>query len=207
MAIATKSFPSERVTDYDRLRPNLQSGDLLLCSGSGYFSKMIQHATDSVWSHVAFVMRLDSIDRVMLLESVEPLGVRTVPLSKYLNDYDSEGNAYPGGLAIARHRNFSSVATEAKLRRFGQFAVDLFGYPYDKDEIAKIALRITGSALGLSSKEKKALRPDREYICSEYTWECYRSIGITIEHDARGFVAPADFARTNEVDLLAVLKK
>ncbi|MEW6501880.1 MAG: hypothetical protein ACOY8P_07290 [Thermodesulfobacteriota bacterium] len=53
---------------------------------------------------------------------------------------------------------------------------------------------------------KKALAPDREYICSEYAYECYRSIGITIEHDPRGFVAPADFARSKEVSLVAVLR-
>lgn len=52
---------------------------------------MIQRATRSVWSHVAFVMRVDSIDRVMVLESREPIGVRTVPLRTYLADYDDEG--------------------------------------------------------------------------------------------------------------------
>jgi hypothetical protein len=31
---------------------------------------------------VAFVMRLDEIDRVMVLESIEGKGVRTVPLSE-----------------------------------------------------------------------------------------------------------------------------
>lgn len=207
MSIATKTFPTEKATNYQQFRPNIQSGDILLCSGSGWFSKMIQKGTKSVWSHVAFVMRLEALDRVMVLESVEPLGVRTVPLSKYLNDYDSEGNPYPGGFVIARHSNFSSVATAAKLRRFGQFAVDLFGYPYDKDEIAKIAARIASSFLPFSEKERKELEPDREYICSEYAWECYKSVGIDVDHDPRGFVAPADFARAKEVELLAVLKR
>lgn len=207
MGIAVKSFPTARATNYAQFRSNIQSGDILLCSGSAFFSQMIQKATESVWSHVGFVMRLDDLDRVMVLESVEPLGVRTVPLSKYLTDYDSHGHAYPGGLVLLRHRDFAAKATEAKLRRFGQFAVDLFGYPYDKDEIAKIALRITGAKLGLSSKERKALKPDREYICSEYAWECYRSIGLDVEYDRRGFVAPADFARSGKTDLLAVLKR
>ena len=48
-------------------------------------SQMIQAATDSIWSHVAFVVRLEVIDRIMVLESLEPVGVRTVPLSKYLS--------------------------------------------------------------------------------------------------------------------------
>ena len=207
MRLPIKTFPKKKVVDYKKFRDEIRSGDLLLCSGSAWFSKMIQKATNSVWSHVGFVMRLERIDRVMVLESVEPLGVRTVPLSKYLNDYDSEGHPYPGGLVLARHKDFENKATEKKRQKFGQFAVDLFDYPYDKNEIAKIAARIAISWLPFSSKEKKELKPDREYICSEYAWECYRHIGIPITHDSKGFVAPADFAKNENVSLLAVLQK
>ena len=207
MSLAIKSFPRNRSANYKKFRDEIRSGDILLCSGSGWFSKMIQRATNSVWSHVGFVMRLESIDRVMVLESVEPLGVRTVPLSKYLNDYDSNNNPYPGGLVLARHAEFENKATEKKLQKFGQFAVDLFGYPYDKDEIAKISARIATSWLPFSNKEKKALKRDREYICSEYAWECYRSIGISVKHDRKGFVAPADFAKDKNISLQAVLKR
>jgi uncharacterized protein YycO len=207
MAITTAKFPEGRSINSKIFRPKIQSGDILLCSGSAWFSKMIQKSTKSVWSHVGFVIRLDSIDRVMVLESVEPLGVRTVPLSKYLSDYDSEGNPYPGGLVIARHNKFSKIASTSKLKKFGQFSVDLFGYPYDTDEIAKIAARIAASYLPFTDKERKALKPDREYICSEYAWECYKSIGINIKHDPRGFIAPADFAKDKDVSLKAILKR
>ena len=129
-----------------------------------------------------------------------------MPLSKYLTDYDNEGNPYPGGVAVARHSHFAARATGAKLRRFGQFAVQLFGYPYDRGEIAKIAARVAASRLPFSRMEKSALRRDREFICSEYVWECYRDVGIRIAYDKRGFVAPADFAKADEVQLLAVLQ-
>ncbi len=207
MANSLKNFPTQAAVNYQRFRADIRSGDILLCSGSGVFSRMIQAGTKSVWSHVGFVMRLDAIDRVMVLESVEPLGVRTVPLSKYLTDYDSEGNAYPGGLVIARHDDFEAKATEAKRRKFGQFAVDLFGYPYDKNEIAKIAARIAASYIPFSSKDRKAIKRDREYICSEYAWECYKELGIRIQHDPKGLVAPGDFAKAKGVKLQAVLKR
>jgi uncharacterized protein YycO len=205
MTIAAK-FPKKAAVAYKQFRRNIRSGDILLCSGSAVFSRMIQAATKSDWSHVGFVMRLDAIDRVMVLESVEPLGVRTVPLSKYLSDYDNEGNPYPGGLVLARHRDFERRATPARLAHFGQFAVDLFGYPYDKGEIAKIAARIASSYLPFSRKDQRAIKRDREYICSEYAWECYNDVGIKIPYDRKGFVAPADFARTKEIELLAVLR-
>ena len=204
--ISTKKFPSAPRIDYDKFRPRILSGDLVLCSGSAIFSRMIQAATKSVWSHVGFVMRLKAIDRVMVLESVEPLGVRTVPLRKYLTNYDSKNNRYPGGIVIARHDDFKAQASLNGLRSFGQFAVDLFGYPYDSDEIAKIAARIGASHLRFSRADKKALKRDREYICSEYVWECYKSLGIRIDHDKRGFIAPADFAKAKEVKLQAVIK-
>lgn len=207
MSVSRKSFPKKQVSNYQSVRSQIRSGDVLLCSGSGWFSKMIQRATDSVWSHVAFVMRLEAIDRVMVLESVESLGVRTVPLSKYLHDYDSQGNPYKGGFVILRHANFDRIATQARLRKFGQFAVQLFGYPYDKHEIAKIAARIAASYLPFTKKEKAELQRDTEYICSEYVWECYRSIGIDIPYDKRGFVAPADFAKAADMKLQFVLQK
>lgn len=207
MSLSVKKFPARRVDDYDRIRPEIRSGDILMCAGSGWFSKMIQRATGSVWSHVAFIMRLEPIDRVMVLESVEPIGVRTVPLRKYLVDYDSKGNAYPGGLVLIRHRQLEKKSDSDTLQKFGQFAVDLFGYPYDRYEIAKIAARIASAKIPFSREEQKELQPDREYICSEYVWECYREIGIRIKHDPKGFVAPSDFAAAPDMELTHVLKR
>lgn len=198
MSVAVKSFPSVDAMEYEDLRPTIRPGDILLCSGSGMFSRMIQKATKSVWSHVGFVMRLDVIDRVMVLESVEPIGVRTVPLSHYISNYkDCEG--YPGRLLLARHDDFEEVPS-AKLRKMSEFAVDLFGYPYDRDEIIRIAGRIGKDLFGFSKSEFKR---DQEYICSEYAWECYKSVGITIPYDRRGFVAPKDFAAERSVKAVA----
>ncbi len=45
------------------------------------------------------------------------------------------------------------------------------------------------------------------YICSEYVQECYARIGIEIEGDARGFVAPADFAGGDQLEMVAVLER
>ena len=206
MAIAVKRFPKVQVVNYQSYRSEIKSGDLLLCSGSKAFSRIIQAGTKSVWSHVGFVMRLDAIDRVMVLESVETVGVRTVPLRSYLTDYDSKGGSYPGGLVIARHKDFAAKVDKIKLNKLGKFAVDLFGYPYDTEEIARIAARIAASYIPFTNKDKKAFRRNREYICSEYVWECYKAVGIDIPYDPEGFVAPADFAKVQEVDLQAVLK-
>lgn len=199
MSIPLKSFPTLPKKRYEDVRPDIKTGDLLLCSGTGVFSKFIQKATGSIWSHVAFVIRLDTIDRVMVLESVEPIGVRTVPLSHYVRNYKGDDHGYFGRILIARHREME-YASDKKLHKMSQFAVDLFGYPYDKDEILRIAKRIGQSMFGFGSNEVKR---DREYICSEYVWECFHKLGISVHYDPRGFIAPKDFARPAGVKAVA----
>ena len=202
MPVSVKKFPSLRPRKYDDVRDDIKSGDILLCSGSAMFSKLIQRATRSVWSHVGFVIRLDTIGRVMVLESVESIGVRTVPLSHYVRDYKGDGKGYPGKLLLARHGGFSAVKAR-NLNKMSQFAVDLFGYPYDTDEIVRIAARIAKSFLGFTKNEVKR---DREFICSEYAWECYKGVGIKVPYDKRGFIAPKDFAKDPKVTSVAAIK-
>ena len=208
------SFPTTPATDYAALRPELRTGDLLLCSGTGWFSRMIQAATQSTWSHIAVIVRLEVIDRIMVLESLEPVGVRAVPLTKYLHDYDSQGNPYPGRMCLARHRDFATRATAEGLAQLGHYAVDQLGYPYDNYEIAKIAAPITtpylldatDRAAQIEDWQAEGLERDREFICSEYVWECYQALGLDIAHDPRGFIAPKDFAVDPKVKCLGVLK-
>jgi len=192
------------VDDYLALRDGVKSGDLLLCSGSGIFSRMIQHATQSIWSHVAFIIRVDSIDRIFVLESVENIGVRTVPLSSYLRNYNGTGQPYPGKLVLARHQDFP----ESGIKTISQYAVDLLGHPYNSDEIARIAARISMSAVGLGGdfRNSEEARIDREFICSEYVYICFKSIGISVSYDPRGFIAPKDFADCPRVTKIATLQ-
>lgn len=207
MPISINNFPSDPVTDYAQLRGDLKNGDVLICSGTGIFSSMIQQATGSVWSHVAFVLRLDFIDRIMLLESVEPIGVRTVRLSKYLEDYGNDGKPYPGGMAIIRNSGFAKSVSHDKLTQLSQYAVDQFGYPYDKDEIAKIAARIMASKVPFTPTQRERIKPDREFICSEYVARCYEQAGIDVAWNKLGFIAPSDFAADPNFSLVAVLKQ
>ena len=207
MALDQIVFPNHAFKAYKYARRHIRNGDVLLCSGSGIFSTMIQEATGSIWSHVGFLLRLDEIDRIMVLESVEPIGVRTVPLSKYLKDYDSKGHPYPGGIAIIRHREFDSKVDREGLKKLTQFAVDLFGYPYDKDDIAKIAARIMASKIPFSKESYQRIKEDREFICSEYVDRCYKEIGVEIEWDKKGFIAPSNFARDTNFELLFTIKR
>ncbi len=186
---------------YHALRNDIRSGDILLCSGTSVFSSLIQTATRSIWSHVAFILRIDAIDRIMVLESVESIGVRTVPLSNYVRDYNGSGKGYAGRLLIARHQD---VRPE-NIANLSRFAIDLLGFPYRAEEIAHIATRISKYALGLPS-EPIDKTTTRSFICSEYAYACFKSIGALIDYNSIGFIAPSDFAHSAKVKPISYLE-
>lgn len=200
MPIAIDQFPNLPALSYDQVRKQIRSGDILLCSGSGVISELIKKTTGSVWSHVAFILRLDSIDRVMILESVESIGVRTVPLSSYINNYNGTGQGYAGKVLIARHQNFNPT----DVNHLSKYAVDLFGYPYNKEEILRIAAKIGMKEFGFNIHDPLINQP-HAYICSEYAYACYKSVGITINYDPQGYVTPADFAKTPEINAVSFI--
>ncbi|MDX1900732.1 MAG: YiiX/YebB-like N1pC/P60 family cysteine hydrolase [Gammaproteobacteria bacterium] len=193
-------FPVLPPKSYTELRREIRSGDILLCSGSGVFSNLIQNATNSVWSHVGFVLRLDVIERIMILESVENIGVRTVPLSSYVYDYNATGKGYPGRLMIARHRDLR----EDNIVKLSKFATSLLGYPYNSQEIIRIAMRIGLGTVGLQPQAPDDIT-QRAFICSEYAYLCFKSVGITIDYDPLGFISPADFVRCKKVQPLGYI--
>lgn len=205
MPLTPQTFPSAPALPYDNaLRARLNTGDVLLCSGSGVFSELIQQATDSLWSHVALIVRLDALDRILLFESVETFGVRAVPLSRYLA-HDAQDRPYPGGLVVVRHRTFATVSSAQSIQRMLQFAVDQFGSPYNRQEIVRIAARILGNSLQAPVAHRKETSL-KEFICSEYVAACFAQAGVSLTIGDRGYVTPADFADPQAVELIAVLQ-
>lgn len=181
-------FPPLPAKFYSEIKDDIRSGDLLLCSGQSVFSTLIKSTTGSVWSHVAFLLRIEPIDRIIVLESVESIGVRAIPLTSYVQDYNGTKKGYPGRLMIARHEDVKAQ----NISRLSQFAVDLLGYPYRQEEIIHIAARLSMHALKL-----KNATPDvdhrRAFICSEYAQTCFQSIGVDFACNSLGFIAPVDF--------------
>lgn len=186
------------VRPYAEVRPLIQSGDLLLCSGSSPMSRMIQAATGSVYSHVAFILRLEALDRLLVMESVESIGIRACTLGSYVFDYNGSGLPYPGTLTIARHR-LVDLGTEEHWQRVSRTAIDLLGYPYGTKDIMDITARIVGAKLGMAVRPR---RTDKTYICSEFVELIYESIGVGVPWNRANFIAPADFAACVDVALL-----
>jgi cell wall-associated NlpC family hydrolase len=190
-ALAKREIARLPVRRYDAVRDDLRSGDLVFCSGSYFFSGLIQRFTRSVWSHVGIVYRDEQLERLFILESETGIGVRLVPISKYLRDYHGRRRPYRGQIVIGR---VNPEPDAAKARQAVSFGMDLLTKPYDNFEILRIAARI---AFRVGRRTQ-----DRKFICSELVDECYRATGIKFQR-RDNYISPDDIWRDPGVALFA----
>ena len=181
MATPIKKKDIKRLTvqPYETLREALRTGDIVFCSGSYIFSGFIQKFTGSVWSHVGIIYRDDTLGRVFMLESETGIGVRLVPLSKYLRDYHGRRRPYRGQIVIGR---VEPALASGQVNRAVSYGMDLLTKPYDNWEILRIALR-----LGRRTR-------DRKFICSELVDECFNTAGVKFSRPDN-YISPDDIWR------------
>ena len=189
--ISKREIKALPVQAYDAVRDSLRSGDLVFCSGSYLFSGLIQRFTRSVWSHVGIVYCDDTLGRVFVLESETGVGVRLVPVSKYLRDYHGRRRPYRGQIVVGR---LQPALTTEQVRQGVCFGMDLLTKPYDNSEILRIALRI---AFRIGRRTR-----DRKFICSELVDECFRAAGVRFVRPDN-YISPQDIWRDQSVLLQA----
>jgi len=189
--ISKREIKALPVQAYEAVRDSLRSGDLVFCSGSYLFSGLIQRFTRSVWSHVAIVYRDEALGRVFVLESEAGVGVRLVPVSKYLRDYHGRRRPYRGQIVVGR---LQPALSAEQVRRGVSFGMDLLTKPYDSSEILRIALRIA-FRVGRGAR-------DRKFICSELVDECFRAAGVRFNRPDN-YISPQDIWRNDAVGLAA----
>jgi uncharacterized protein YycO len=185
--LAVKAVARLPVLDYEQVRDQLRTGDLVFCSGTYFFSRTIQWFTKSVWSHVGIIYRDDNLQRIFVLESETAIGVRLAPLSKYLCNYHGRNKPYKGRIVIGR---LAPQPAEEQLKRAISFGMDELTRPYDNREILRIAMRI------LFRRCRK--NRDRKYICSELVYEAFRKaeIGFKFHRDS---ISPDDIWKDGRV--------
>lgn len=188
--ITKKQIQQMPCTPYEAMRADLRTGDLVFCSGSYVFSRLIQRFTHSVWSHVGIIYKDDNLQRIFVLESETMIGVRLAPVSKYLKDYHGKNRRYRGNLVVARVQ--PDVDSQG-IKRAISFGMDELTKPYDNFEIVRIALRIL-------FRIGRRLR-DRKYICSELVYECFAKAGVNFRLNDR-FVSPDDIWKDDSVHVL-----
>lgn len=201
MPVSPEALMNLPEQDYASIRSIVRTGDLALCSGTSVGSRLIRWATGTPWSHVAMLFRLDEIDRVIALEAVEQIGVRIVPLSRFVIEDSSRHRPYPGQILIARHDDWETRATPERLHKLNRFSTDRLGAPFSRREMTRIALRYLCHWANLPQLPR--IRTKQAYICSEYVALCFAQLGIEIPCAGRDFVTPGDFARAPAVNAIA----
>lgn len=163
--MGTQKFDGLEKRHYSELRNHVKTGDLLFTSGDYLISKAIQRASGSVLSHVAYIYWLE--ERLTVVESVEGAGVRMLPLSKYLNDYNNTGHAYHGRLFLAR---IDPLITDQQSETIIGATADLLANPFSLFQFFKIWVRWY---FGLGKDFK-----DRELVCSEFINTAFQKAGL-----------------------------
>ncbi|MEW7974537.1 MAG: YiiX/YebB-like N1pC/P60 family cysteine hydrolase [Candidatus Thiodiazotropha endolucinida] len=185
--ISKKEIELLQVQPYSEMRDGLQTGDLVFCSGSYFFSQAVQKFTKSVWSHVGMIYKDPTLERVFVLESETLIGVRLAPLSKYLRDYHGRNRPYKGNIVIAR---VHPPVDKQKLNQAISYGMDELTKPYDNFEIIRIGIRIL---FKISRRTR-----DRKYICSELVYDCFDSVGVPFSLRDE-YVSPDDIWQDDQV--------
>jgi hypothetical protein len=177
------------VMQYEKIRDFLKTGDIVFCSGGYLFSKIIQRLTKSTWSHVAVVYKDEDLGRVLLLEAEPFVGIRLIPLSKYLRDYKGKRRPYKGKIFVAK---VNPAVPPANLNRGISFGLDELTRPYDNWEIFRIMLRI------LFKKGKR--EKNRSYICSELVRDVFAKAGVLM-HLKDSYISPDNIWKDSRVEM------
>ncbi len=190
-------FPKERIREinrnYELLRENLQTGDLIFFSGNHWLSNLIRLRSKGAWSHVGIVVRIEEINRVFLVESILEVGVRMIPMSFVVKDYDGRKHAYNGRVGWARYGNLAAD----KALAIKEFALDNLSKQYDRKEYRRILWRtITGKA---------KIFHDTKYTCSEYVYEAFKSAGIYLKYERGDFISPSAIWSNSEIEMKAMI--
>ena len=175
---------------YEKIRDSLQTGDIFFSSGGYAFSGLIQNLTKSIWSHVAIIYKDERLRRVLILEAEPYVGIRLIPVSKYLRDYKGKKRPYKGQIVIAK---LNLDMPPEKLNKAISFGLDELTRPYDNWEIIRIMTRIL---FRLGKPEK-----NRNYICSELVREAFARTGFLFPLKD-SYISPQEIWKDHRVEMM-----
>lgn len=185
--VTKKDLQQISVIPYEKIRDYLKTGHIFFSSGSYAFSGVIQRLTKSVWSHVAIIYKDEELGRVMVLEAEPQIGIRLIPLSKYIHDYKGTKRPYKGQVVIAQ-LNFD--LEKEKLNRGISFGLDELTRPYDNWEIIRIMMRIL---FRIGKRER-----NRSYICSELVRDAFAKAGVLFKMND-SYISPQEIWKDERV--------
>jgi hypothetical protein len=183
---------------YLGVRDQLNTGDIVLFSGTGPIATLAQWVTKTKWSHVGMVVLCDP--GVLLWESdglgdfediesgAERRGVRLVSLSERLKRFQGEVWA----------RSLEVVRTPEMLAALASLRQEVRGRPYEDDAIELIDAYYDGP-FGQNTEDLSSL------FCSELVAEAYQRMELLAEPPGgqpSNEYTPIDFSEERTLALL-----
>jgi hypothetical protein len=187
--LTKKELKELPVINYEKVRDHLKTGHIFFTSGSYTFSGIIQRLTKSVWSHVAIIYKDEELGRVLVLEAEPRIGIRLIPISKYIRDYNGKKRPYKGQIVLAK---LNLEVEKEKFNRGISFGLDALTRPYDNWEIIRIMLRI----LFRQGKREK----NRSYICSELVRDAFAKAGVVFQFNDT-YISPQEIWKDDRVEM------
>lgn len=186
------------IREYDEVRSDLNTGDIVLFSGTGIISKTIQVISKSKWSHVGMVIKDHEWDMLLLWESTtlskvkdvesrsQKQGVALRPLSARVRDY-------PVGRVAFRHLQDVAITKEVKQSLIA-FRNEIKGRDYEQSKLELMKSAYDGF-LGKNEEDLSSV------FCSELVAEALQRMQVLKEHDEPGGFpsneyTPADFGKS-----------
>lgn len=183
---------------YDAIRPQVDTGDLVLFSGKGGVSAGIKWFTGCRWSHVGMAVRIHDWDILLLWESttLSPVadvgsgrarqGVQLTPLSERVKTYRGE-------MAI---RHLAVERTPDMLAALRVFREEVKRRPYEQDKLELLRSAYEGP-LGTHGGEDLS-----SLFCSELVAEAYQRMGLLPATPPSNEYTPRDFCSDTNLTLL-----
>ena len=147
---------------YEELRPQIQTGDLMLVDGKGFVSDVIKAATDGRFSHVGVFFRMG--DGIFVAETYEGEGFNIKPASQRLAQVT--GKVYLGIAPAVVRSNPDKIMAE-----ISEFRVTPSLQPYGYGTLAPV---LAACKLGLDIDPNKV-----QAVCSTFAERCYIRAGMT----------------------------
>lgn len=173
-----KNVKIDRTLGIDRtlkILSQLDTGDIVLLSGGGFFSSLVKYFTSSKWSHVGVVLRHKNYPQPLIWQSVshemedvrgyQQSGVILTDLINTISKY------YSNDIGI---RKLSHPLSEKDLQIFNKTFEELDGRPYESGLSGYIEL--------YKSAQDSWTAPNDEALdrifCSELVAELYMRLGF-----------------------------
>lgn len=175
---------------YEKVRDDLETGDIVLFSGKGLFSSIIKLVGCTKWSHVGIVIKFADLDLILVWESTSlskvkdaidgvcKSGVQTVLLSERIDSYkgDISVRHLHGTIPIGAIRNLKDLRARLKNK------------PYEKD-LSELA----GSALDFGPFDIEN-EDFSSVFCSELVAEALQTMKVITESLPANEFVPKDFS-------------